>query len=185
MLPIQTARLLLRPLVQADAATLAAYRSDPVVARYQGWETPYALASATQLIEQMQGRDLSTPLPGAWNQIAVQLRAAPPTSPILGDCVFRMDPDGSAQASIGFTLATPHQHRGYATEAARALVGALFATLGLHRVTAVCDARNVSSQHVLERLGMRREAHFVQNIHFKGEWGSEFAYAILRSEWRE
>jgi len=45
-----------------------------------------------------------------------------------------------------------------------------------------CDARNEGSARVMERLGMRREAHFVQNEIFKGEWSDEFVYAMLASE---
>jgi RimJ/RimL family protein N-acetyltransferase len=60
-----------------------------------------------------------------------------------------------------------------------------FAGLGLHRIIGCCDARNLSSARLLERLGMRREAHFVHNEIFKGEWGDEFQYAMLDQEWVE
>jgi len=55
--------------------------------------------------------------------------------------------------------------------------------LGLHRIVARCDARNTASARVMERIGMRREAHFVRNEFLKGEWTDELIYAILRSEW--
>lgn len=197
MLPIRTERLLLRSFVPGDAPALAAYRSDPEVARYQSWDAPYSLEAAEELIGQMQGRHLVPPRAGEWNQIAIQtlpplaprmaLRATsepPEHTTLIGDCVFRLDPGDARQASIGFTLARAYQHRGYATEAVRGLLGGLFDGLGLHRVTALCDAENRPSQRVLERVGMRREAHFVQNVFFKGAWGSEFAYAMLREEWR-
>jgi RimJ/RimL family protein N-acetyltransferase len=56
--------------------------------------------------------------------------------------------------------------------------------LGLHRVIGRCDALNAPSARLLERLGMRREAHFVHNEIFKGRWGDEYVYAILDHEWR-
>ncbi len=46
------------------------------------------------------------------------------------------------------------------------------------------EARNIASARVLEKLGMRREAHFVENELVKGEWQSELVYAILDREWR-
>ncbi|MBC7773177.1 MAG: GNAT family N-acetyltransferase [Pyrinomonadaceae bacterium] len=192
MLPIRTQRLLLRPFESGDAPALAAYRSDPEVARYQSWTAPYSLESAQKLIQPLLSRRLAPPAPGEWNQIAIELLTSISSTPgdprrsdgaIIGDCVFRVDPQDIRQASVGYTLARLHQHHGYATEAVLGLLGALFDGLNLHRVTAMCDAENGPSQRLLERIGMRREAHFVQNVFFKGAWGSEFAYAMLKSEW--
>ena len=84
---------------------------------------------------------------------------------------------------MGFTLAPAHQGRGYATEALRGLLGYAFGTLGLHRVVAVTDALNAPAAALLERVGMRREAHFHENVFFKGAWGSEFVFAMLDHEW--
>jgi RimJ/RimL family protein N-acetyltransferase len=71
------------------------------------------------------------------------------------------------------------------TEAARRLLDYLFETFGLHRVSAICDVENTASARVLERLGMRREGHFVESVWFKGRWGSEYGYALLRREWEQ
>jgi len=59
-----------------------------------------------------------------------------------------------------------------------------FDDLGLHRVFGSVEARNAASARVLGKLGMRREAHFVENEFVKGEWQSELVYAILANEWR-
>ena len=59
----------------------------------------------------------------------------------------------------------------------------VFTELNLHRVVAVTDCENGKSFTLLARLGLRREGHFVQNVWFKGKWGSEYSYAILRDEW--
>ena len=74
---------------------------------------------------------------------------------------------------------------GYATEACRALLDLAFGELDLHRVIGVIEPRNVASGRVLEKLGMRKEAHFVENESVKGEWQSEAVYAILAREWAE
>jgi RimJ/RimL family protein N-acetyltransferase len=76
-----------------------------------------------------------------------------------------------------------HQRKGYATEAARPLLDFGFGTGGWHRVVGRTEARNIASARVLEKLGMRREAHFVENEWVKGEWQSELVYAILADEW--
>src|SRR5919197_1471769 len=71
------------------------------------------------------------------------------------------------------------QGRGYAGEAAEVVLRLGFADLGLHRIIGRCDPRNLPSARLLARLGMRREAHFIHNERFKGEWGDDLVYAIL------
>jgi RimJ/RimL family protein N-acetyltransferase len=77
-----------------------------------------------------------------------------------------------------------YQGRGLATEAAEVVLRLGFEGLGLHRVIGRCDALNVASARLMERLGMRREAHLVHNEIFKGSWGDELVYAMLEDEWR-
>ena len=60
-----------------------------------------------------------------------------------------------------------------------------FTKLDLHRVYAVTDTRNAPAQRLLERVGFRREAKFVKNTWFKGEWSSEFLYAYLQEDFPE
>jgi RimJ/RimL family protein N-acetyltransferase len=71
----------------------------------------------------------------------------------------------------------------YPIRTARLLLRLGFEDLGLHRIAARCDARNTASARVMERAGLRREAHLVQSEFVKGEWTDELIYAILRSEW--
>ena len=85
---------------------------------------------------------------------------------------------------VGYLFNPAHAGRGYATEASRALLQVGFEELGLHRIIGRLDVRNAASARVLERLGMRREAHFVQNEWLKGEWTDELVYAMLDREWR-
>jgi RimJ/RimL family protein N-acetyltransferase len=88
------------------------------------------------------------------------------------------------QGEIGFIFHPDHQGRGYATEAAAAVLAIAFGAYGLHRVFGRLEARNVASARVLEKLGMRREAHLRENEWIKGEWQSELVYAVLAREWR-
>ena len=85
---------------------------------------------------------------------------------------------------IGWVLHRDYHGRGYATEAARALLGYGFETLGLHRVIATCQPENVASWRVMEKIGMRREAHFRKCIQRdEATWWDEFFYALLEEEW--
>lgn len=119
-------------------------------------------------------------VPGTWFQLAIELRD---TGELIGDCGLHAIEDEPHQMEIGFTLAAEYQGRGYATEAIACLVDYVFETLGKHRVIAITDARNDAAARLLERLGMRREGHFLQNVWFKGSWGDEYLYALLRQEW--
>ncbi len=78
----------------------------------------------------------------------------------------------------------PDQHgRGYGREATLEMLRLGFEGLGLHRIIGRCDARNDTSARLMERLGMRREAHFRENEWVKGEWCDEYVYALLAAEW--
>ena len=88
------------------------------------------------------------------------------------------------QAVVGFSIATGHQGHGYATEALTALLDYVFDTLNKRRVTAGADADNAASIALMERVGMRREAHFIQSAWFREKYADEVRYAILKSEWQ-
>lgn len=174
---IETERLVLRRLADEDLAPYMAYLNDPLVARYQSWES-YTEEQARGLIERQKGVEPGTP--GQWFTFAAELKE---TGVMIGHVALSVKADDHRQAEIGFTFARGHQGRGLAREAAESVLGYAFGVLGLHRVAAVTDCENERSVALLGRLGMRREGHFVENIWFKGAWGSEYLYALLRREW--
>lgn len=174
-----TARLRARRFAPDDVEPFVRYRSDPDVARYQSW-SDYTLDQGRALVEQM--RSAEPGVPGEWFQIALEERAG---GELVGDVALCVDADEPRQAEIGVTLAAAHQGRGYAAEALPAYLDWLFATFALHRVIAVTDVENAPVNALLERVGMRREAHHVENVFFKGAWGSEYVHAVLAREWRD
>jgi RimJ/RimL family protein N-acetyltransferase len=174
---IETPRLLLRTIQDSDLESFVAYRSDPEVARYQSWDIPYPREQGKQFIEDMKKARLATP--GQWYQFAIALKDS---NFMIGDCAFYLAED-SKQAEIGYTLAGTYQGKGYATEAVDRLLEYLFDELKLHRVYANTDVENPGSIKLLGHLGLRREAHFIENVWFKGRWSSEYWYALLRKEW--
>ena len=176
---LATPRLVVRRFAAADAGALAAYRSEPEVARYQAWECPYALAEATRFIASLEG--LAPGTPGTWFQFAVELAA---TGDLVGDVALRTSRSDPRQGEIGFTVASARQRRGFAREAVTAVVDYAFGRLAMHRVFSITDARNLGAQRLLERLGFRRELDFRDSTWFKGEWAREVLYARLASEHR-
>jgi RimJ/RimL family protein N-acetyltransferase len=102
---------------------------------------------------------------------------------MIGDVAFTILKEDERQAEIGFTLARRYHGQGYAGEAVERLLAHLLGERRLHRVRANCDVENTASARLLERVGMRREAHLVESLWFKGHWASEYWYAILREEW--
>jgi RimJ/RimL family protein N-acetyltransferase len=174
----ETRRLLARSFVTADVEAFVAYRADPDVARYQSW-SDFTLERGHDFVASLRG---ATPgVPGEWFQFALERRSG---GGLVGDLALKVDADEPRQAEVGFTLAPAHQGQGYATEALEGLLEHAFDAFGLHRVVAVTDALNAPAAALLERMGMRREGHFIENIFFKGAWGSEFLFAVLDREWR-
>jgi aminoglycoside 6'-N-acetyltransferase len=159
----------LRRLRPDDLARLQAYRKDPEVGRYQGWE-PMTDAEAAAMIAEMA----AAPCPrlGDWVQIAI---ADAGTDALLGDIGLHVS-DSGEEAELGITLAPDAQGRGLAEEAARALIAGLAADTAVRRLVGVTDARNTPSARLLERLGMTFEAE--EETIFRGEPCRERRYAL-------
>ena len=173
----ETSRLRARSFSAADVEAFVAYRANPDVARYQSW-SDYTLERGEAFVGSLQG---ATPgVPGEWFQFALEARS---DGILVGDLAFKVDADEPREAEVGFTLAPAQQGKGYGTEALTALLDYAFEAFGLHRVVAVTDALNAPAAALLERVGMRREGHFVENVFFKGAWGSELGFALLEREW--
>lgn len=176
-LPLSTDRLVVRRFAPGEAATLAAYRSHPDVARYQGWVVPYPEAEAARLLADQA--DLAGPTPGRWVQLAVEVDAT-----LVGDVAVHLDDTGRL-ADVGYTLDPAHQGRGLATEAVGAVVDALLAD-GVHRVVAGVDPANRPSRRVLERLGFRCEGVARRAYPLgDGEWADDERWAVLADERRD
>jgi len=173
-----TERLVLRALRQDDAETMFAYRSDPEIMRYQGWD-PESLADVHEFIAEQAG--YAAYAPGSWRQFAIALRA---DGTMIGDCAVHVPADKPEQAEFGITLAPAFQRRGYASEALRALLRLAFETLGKHRAFASVDPRNAPSIALFARAGFRKEAHHVESLWLMGEWVDDVIFALLAREWR-
>ena len=177
---IETARLRLRPFTPADVDAVHGYHSLEAVARFQYWE-PRSRDEVVQEVARWADGGWDRQAPDAI-VFAVTLKRS---GILIGDMVLLFRDQDARQGEIGFTFNPSHGGKGYATEAARAVFTVGFGHFNLHRIFGRCDARNRASWRLMERLGMRREAHFREHALFKGEWDEEFYYAMLAREWAD
>jgi RimJ/RimL family protein N-acetyltransferase len=146
--PIVTERLVLRRSRPEDAEAIAAYRSDPEVHRYQGWERTDAEGVRAEIVE-MMGR--APGAPGGWIQFSVEERE---TGGLVGDIGLSLADGEPGVIKVGYTMSPAFQGRGYATEAVGALIDYAFDTLGADIVRAYASAENIASIRVAEKVGM-------------------------------
>ncbi|SFV30885.1 Protein N-acetyltransferase, RimJ/RimL family [Devosia crocina] len=177
--PIVTPRLRLRPFTRGDVDAVHEYRCREDVALYL-FDPPLSREECALAIHQ---RVLQTEFHQEGDKIVLAVEEVE-RARLVGEMSLVWRSADARQGEIGWIFHPMHQGRGYATEAARALLALGFEGAGLHRIFARCDARNTSSWRLMERLGMRREAHFREHALFKGEWDEEFIYALLHREWR-
>lgn len=174
---LTTPRLTIRPLLPKDVAPFHEYRSDKEVLKYQGM-APMDEQQCLSFIEEMAKQPFGRT--GEWVQYAI---ARSEDDLLVGDCAIRLLSPDPRMGEIGITISPKHQQKGYAKEAMQAILQFLFEEKALHRVQETVDAENEASIRLLESLGFRQEGHFIENIWFNGKWGSEYQYAMLRTEW--
>lgn len=179
LLYIETERLIIRHLSINDLPDFHIYRSNPEVTRYQGFDV-MNMEQAEAFIKDNATKHFGKA--GEWVQYAIENKE---TGRLIGDCAIKLDQYDTRLAEIGITISHLEQKKGYAKKILLAIMSFLFGEKGIHRVTGIVDAENLSSVNLLRSTGFRREGHFIENIFFKGKLGSEFQYAMLKREWDE
>ncbi len=176
-LPIRTERLILRRFGGSDLDAFHAYHSLAETARF----LPGPAKTYTQSMERV-GRyaNFVFAKEGDWVALAVE---AADDGGLQGEVVLKWLP-GYGQGEVGWSLAPGARGKGYATEAAAAVLRLGFEELGMHRIEARLDELNTASAALCCRLGMRQEARHVDKWHYKGQWATELIYAVLADEWR-
>lgn len=175
--PLRTARTTLRIMTPDDVDAVHAYQSDPDVCRYMLYEPRTREQVAAKIAEWQHMARLAQD--GDDLELAIDADGLG----VIGHVYFKLVSTEDLSAEIGWAIATPYQGRGYAKEGASALLDYAFGPLGLHRVKAELDPRNAGSVGLCLSLGMRHEAHFVEDMWLKGEWSDSGIYAILDREW--
>jgi RimJ/RimL family protein N-acetyltransferase len=172
-LPLRTERLVLRPFQGGDEVAFAEAWADEDYASLLLTRTQ----NAAEVAEMVRRR--SDPGDGTFVGLVVEHDGE-----VVGDSILILQGTGLSEAEIGWTVLPRHAGRGYATEAARAVLELGFEHYGVRRIVANLDARNDRSAALCERLGMRRESHRIGDFWSKGTWTDSYDYALLRDEWR-
>lgn len=170
-----TERLVLREFFEDDWLALRAIEFQPEVTRYMMRDVTSDLSIRTYIARAMATAQAE---PRMEFDLAITLGAQ-----FIGRCGLKRKEHEERLGEIWYLLDPAHQGNGYAIEATRALLRLGFEELGLHRIHADVDPRNLPSVRLLERVGMRREAHFLKDVWIKGEWCDTLIYAILDDEW--
>lgn len=177
--PILTERLSLRPIAPDDAPAMLRYKSDAECVRF----VPYGPLSLAEVEERIATRWATTRFEDEGDAVCLAVEERE-SGCLVGDVVLFWRSEGDREGEVGYIFDPAASGRGYATEAVGALLDLGFDGLGLHRIAARIDERNTASVRVVERLGFRREARFVESSWFKGEWATMLVYALLEREWR-
>jgi RimJ/RimL family protein N-acetyltransferase len=177
--PLRTARLVLRTMTSADVDDIHAYQSREDVCRY----LPFEPRTRDEVAAKVAKHSTALTLNGEGDYWELAVERATDPGRVIGDVYFTIKSTANATAELGWTLHPDFAGQGYMTEAASAVLDTAFADLRLHRVLAQLDPRNDASVALCKRLGMREEAHFVEDLWLKGAWGDTGIYAILDREW--
>lgn len=175
-IPLETGRLILRRYRDEDVNDIVEFGSNPSVAKHlKGFPEP-TVEGVKKYIKVQQ-----TYQPGEIGKcfdLAVELKAE---KKVIG--LISLICHEHAQGEIGFALGVRCQRKGLASEAVRAAMSFGFDALGLHRIYAQTDRQNLAAWMLMERLGMRREAHFRHHRSIGGEWRDTYIYALIIDEW--
>ena len=174
-IPITTSRFILREYTDADFEGVHIYAKDPETVSFMTWgpnthEDTYnfiRLAISQQKIE-----------PQVNYHFVVALNE---TDQIIGGCGIHIHRVEHKGAEIGYCFNKQFWRMGYATETVGALLKFGFKTLKLHRIIATCDPNNIGSELVMQKNGLRKEAHFVEELWQKGRWRDSLHYELVET----
>ncbi|QDS95119.1 Spermidine N(1)-acetyltransferase [Roseimaritima multifibrata] len=177
-LPITTERLSLRRLQPNDTAALLAVYGNEDNARFE-FSPAWSAEQVNDLIYSQS--DVYLGDPGVPFTLAAIENAS---EALVGSVQITINSVEDRQGELGFAFNPHFGGRGLATEAVNAALGYAFSAMELHRIFAGVDTRNERSWRLMERIGMRREAHFIHASLEGDEWIDDFTYAMLEDEWQ-
>ncbi|MFZ4929448.1 GNAT family N-acetyltransferase [Chryseobacterium sp. Mn2064] len=173
---VYTERLLLRDITLEDKQALFDYRSDAEANKFQSW-IPESLEDVESFIHR-NAKEFNQP--ESWYQLLITDKE---TKAVLGDVGIHFFGSENLQVELGITLNQSFQGKGYASETLKGIIDFLFNDLHKHRIMASIDPDNTDSMKLMERIGLRKEGHFVKSLFWKNNWVDDVIYAVLREEW--
>ncbi len=173
-----TERLIIRDMHLSDLENIHRYASDFLHVKYMTWGPNTYEETKRFLVEAIEKNNMK---PRKNYDLAITDKKS---GTMMGGIGIYLN-DDMDQAMMGWIIHKDYWNQGFVTEAAKALMDFAFNVLDLRRIYATCDAENIASWRVMEKLGMRKEAHFVLSRMFRKEMGyrDELHYAILKSEY--
>ncbi len=175
---LETEDLILRKPRIRDAKDIYSYASDPEVARYVLWEPHRSVSETASFIRDLRAR-IRAGCPSSW---VVVLRG---TGTVIGTVGFVWYSAENNAAELGYSFSREYWNHGYATQALRAVIDAVFSSLPLNRLEAQHDVRNPASGRVMQKCGLTQEGILRGRILNKGEYVDTALYSILRSDWEK
>ena len=177
---LDTPRLLIRPVQPQDAVAIYDYRGDVENSKFLS----RTMASLDETKEFIAKCEPEFNQHGSWYQTVL---VSKDNNKVIGDVGlhFTAQDVSNSTVEIGYTLNQKYWGKGFAYEALQALISKLFREQQKHRICASVDPRNVASIGLLEKLGFRKEAHFVKSLFFRGEWVDDVVYGLLNDDWQE
>lgn len=176
-IPIETERLILRDIIPADRQAIFDYRSDAETNKFQSWIPK----NPEEVDEFIQRNYKEFNLPETWYQILITDKE---TGTVIGDIGIHFFGEENKQVELGITVHKKFHGKGYASEALKGCIDFLFNDLQKHRIIASVDPENTASLRLMERIGFRKEAHFVKSLFWKNKWVDDVIYAMLEEEWK-
>lgn len=175
---LESDRLILRPINIDDKKEIFAYRSDKETNKYQGW-IPETIGDVESFIDNI-AKQIDEP--GTWFQFSIIEKNS---EKIVGDIGLHFWDKDNRQVEIGCTLNKSFQKKGYATESLRKIIDYLFTELKKHRIIASIDPNNENSVRLVERIGFRKEAHFVESLFVNEKWVDDLIYSLIEKDWEK
>ena len=171
-----TERLLLRDITIDDKQAIFDYRSDSEANKFQSW-IPETLEDVDRFIHR-NNKEFNQP--ESWYQVLITDKE---TKAVIGDVGIHFFGSENLQVELGITLNKNFHGKGYASEALKGVINFLFNDLKKHRIMASIDPDNIDSLNLMERIGFRKEGHFVKSLFWKNNWVDDVIYALLQQDW--
>ena len=178
-LPIETDHLVFRPFERGDVAAVARYHLLPSVQRYVERPTRY-MEDVADAVAIMRGQ-VELHRPGETLTLAMVRRG---DHALIGHVSVKWSDATAGQGELRFAIDPAESGKGHLTEALSALIDLAFDHFRIHRLMVRCDGRSHHSIKLMQKLGLRLEAHYREHALFQGEWDEELHFALLDREWR-
>ncbi len=178
-LPIGTDNLVLRPVKRSDLDAVRRYHILPAVQRYVERPTRYEEDVAAAIAIMCSQVDLHRP--GETLTLAMVRKD---DAVLVGHVSLKWSDATAGQGELRFAIDPAHSGKGYLTQALTAMIDLAFDHFRIHRLMVRCDGRSHHSIKLMQKLGMRLEAHYREHALFQGEWDEELHFAVLDREWR-